>query len=254
MFRFENVFAQTSMLLVVMGAVIAACYSIPQLRKRLPDGMIILLAGVVATLVDGWGFAFRYWVEGSFYFFQLILTIVSGMVMVDIFKANGLLAALTRAMIQRFYNSPSVLLSLLMIIIMFPGMVTGSAPACVLTTGVMIAPILMRMGIPRIETAAILAMGAIAGQQAPPVNVPIMIICTSVFMPYMGFMVPLALLNFPLGIGSILLIGRRYVTVERLKEIAAEPPEKDMPKESFWLYSPIPLLIVLLSGPVLVPY
>lgn len=254
MFRFENVFAQTSMLLVVMGVVIAASYSIPQLRKRLPDGMILLLAGVVATIVDGWWFAIRYWVEGSFYFFQLILTIVSGMVMVEVFKDNGLLATLTRRLIQTFYNYPSVLLSLLVIIIMFPGMVTGSAPACVLTTGVMIAPLLMRMGIPRIETAAILAMGAIAGQQAPPVNVPIMIICTSVFMPYMGFMVPLALLNFPLGIGSILLIGRRYVTVERLKEIAAEPPEKDMPKESLWLYSPILLLIILLSGPVLVPY
>jgi len=67
----------------------------------------------------------------------------------------------------------------------------------------------MKMGIPKLETAAILAMGSIAGQQAPPVNVPIMIICTSVFMPYEGFMAPLALINFPLGIFSILLLGRR---------------------------------------------
>jgi len=251
--RFESAFAQTSMLLLVMGAVIGACFSIPRLRKHLPDGMILLLAGVVATLLDGWGFAVRHWVEGSFYFFNLILTIASGMVMVDIFKESGLLATLTRTLIQKFYNSPSVLLSFLMVIIMFPGMVTGSAPACVLTTGVMIAPILMRMGIPKIETAAILAMGSIAGQQAPPVNVPIMIICTSVFMPYEGFMVPLALLNFPLGVFSILFLGRRFVTVERLKEIAAEPAEPDMPKGGLWLYSPLLLLTILLSGPRLVP-
>ena len=76
MFRFESAFAQTSMLLVVMGVVIAACFAIPQLKKRLPDGMILILAGIVATLVDGWGFAIRHWVEGSFYFLNLILTIV----------------------------------------------------------------------------------------------------------------------------------------------------------------------------------
>ncbi len=251
--RFESAFAQTSMLLLVMGAVIGACYSVPRLRKHLPDGMILLLAGVVATLVDGWGFAIRHWIEGSFYFFNLILTIASGMVMVDIFKENGLLGSMTRTLIQRFYNRPSILLSLLMFIIMFPGMVTGSAPACVLTTGVMIAPILMRMGIPKIETAAILAMGSIAGQQAPPVNVPIMIICTSVFMPYEGFMAPLALLNFTLGVFSILVIGRQYVTIERLKEIAAEPVEADLPPPSFTLYSPLLLLVVLLSGPRLFP-
>ena len=251
--RFESAFTQTTMLLLVMGAVIGVCYSVPRLRKQLPDGMILLAAGVVATLVDGWGFAVRHWVEGSFYFFNLILTIASGMVMVDIFKENGLLGSMTRTLIQRLYNQPSVLLAFLMFIIMFPGMVTGSAPACVLTTGVMIAPILMRMGIPRIETAAILAMGSIAGQQAPPVNVPIMIICTSVFMPYEGFMAPLALLNFPLGVFSILFLGRRYVTVERLKEIAAEPAEADLPPPSLKLYSPMLLLVVLLSGPRLVP-
>jgi TRAP-type C4-dicarboxylate transport system permease large subunit len=237
----------------VIAAVIGVCFAVPQLKKRLPDGMILLVAGVVATLVDGWGFAIRYWVEGSFYFFYLIMTIASGMVMVDIFKESGLLAALTRMLIQKFYNYPSILLAFLMVIIMFPGMVTGSAPACVLTTGVMIFPILMRMGIPRIETAAILAMGAIAGQQAPPVNVPIMIICTSVFMPYEGFMIPLALLNFSHGIASILFLGRRFVTVERLKAIAEEPPEKDMPPGSLKLYSPLALLVFLLSAPRLIP-
>ncbi len=252
MFRFENVFAQTSMLLVVMGVVIAACFAIPQLKKRLSDGIILILAGVAATLVDGWGFAIRHWVEGSFYFLPLILTIVSGMVMVNIFKENGMLGTLTETLIKRFYKYPSVLLSFLMLLMMFPGMVTGSAPAVVLTTGVMIYPILMKMGIPRIPVAAILAMASIAGQQAPPVNVPIMIICTSVFMPYEGFMAPLALLNFPLGIFSILFLGRKYVTVERLQVIAEEPPDPDLPKNSFKLYFPALLLAVLLSGPRMV--
>jgi hypothetical protein len=72
-------------------------------------------------------------------------------------------------------------------------------------------------------------------------------------MPYEGFTVPLALLNFSLGVFSILVIGRRHVTVERLKEIADEPAEPDLPPASFTLYSPLLLLVVLLSGPRLVP-
>ena len=250
MVRFESAFAQTTMILVVMGAVVAVCYLVPQLRKRLPDGMIILLAGVVGALADGWWPPpIRQYVEGEFYFFSLILTIGSGMVMVDVFKESGLLYALTRTLLKRFYRYPSLLLSFLMFIIMFPGMVTGSAPACVLTTGVMMAPILMKMGIPKLATAAILAMGSIAGQQAPPVNVPIMIICTSVFMPYEGFMAPLALINFPLGIFSILFLGRRFVTVENLKAIAGEPKEEGMPESSFWLYLPILVMVILMVLP-----
>jgi hypothetical protein len=72
-------------------------------------------------------------------------------------------------------------------------------------------------------------------------------------MPYEGFMAPLALLNFSLGVFSILVIGRRHVTVERLKEIADEPAEPDLPPASLMLYSPLLLLVVLLSGPRLVP-
>ena len=248
--RFESAFAQTTMILVVMGAVVAVCFSVPALRKRLPDGMIILLSGVVGALADGWWPPpIRQYVEGEFYFFYLILTIGSGMVMVDAFKESGLLYALTRTLIKRFYKTPSLLLSFLMFIIMFPGMVTGSAPACVLTTGVMIAPILMKMGIPKVETAAILAMGSIAGQVAPPVNVPIMIICTSVFMPYEGFMLPLALITFPLGIVSILWLGRKFVTVDRLKEIAEEPKEEGMPESSFRLYIPVFVMAALMTLP-----
>src|SRR5512139_3402198 len=115
--RFESAFAQTTMILTVMGAVVAVCFSVPQLRKRLPDGMIILLAGVVGGLADGWWPPpIRQYVEGEFYFFYLILTIGSGMVMVDVFKESGLLYALTRTLLRRFYRTPSLLLSFLMFI------------------------------------------------------------------------------------------------------------------------------------------
>ncbi len=41
--------------------------------------------------------------------------------MVNIFKENGMLGTLTDTLIKRFYRYPSVLLSFLMLIMMFPG-------------------------------------------------------------------------------------------------------------------------------------
>jgi gluconate:H+ symporter, GntP family len=76
-----------------------------------------------------------------------------------------------------------------------------------------------------------------------------MIICTSVFMPYEGFMAPLALITFPLGVVSILWLGRKYVKVERLKEIADEPREEGMPESSFKLYFPILVMALLMTLP-----
>ena len=48
--------------------------------------------------------------------------------------------------------------------------------AAVLTTGAIVAPALMHLGIPRIQTGSIIAMAALYGMIAPPINVPVMII------------------------------------------------------------------------------
>ena len=79
------------------------------------------------------------------------------------------------------------MLILLMLIIMFPGMITGSSTAAVLSAGAIVAPILLMMGIPAPQTGAILAVGAIMGMAAPPVNIPAMLIAGGVDMPYIGF-------------------------------------------------------------------
>ena len=67
-----------------------------------------------------------------------------------------------------------LLLGLLMIIIMFPGMITGSSTASVLTTGAMAASIIARLGLSKERTGAIIAMGGVLGMIAPPVNIPAM--------------------------------------------------------------------------------
>lgn len=52
-----------------------------------------------------------------------------------------------------------------MLMVMFPGMVTGSSTAAVLSSGALAAPVLLLLGIPKAQT------GAIMGMAAPPVNI-----------------------------------------------------------------------------------
>jgi hypothetical protein len=100
--------------------------------------------------------------------------------------------------------------------------------------------------------AAILAMASIAGQQAPPVNVPIMIICTSVFMPYEGFMAPLALLNFRWGSSPSSSSGGNTSPWNGWRRSPRSRRTPICRRNSFKLYFPALLLAVLLSGPRLV--
>ena len=97
-------------------------------------------------------------------------------------------------------------------LIMLPAMLTGSAPASVLSTGVLVLPILLEIGVSKDDAAAIIALGSLFGMVAPPVNVPAMLIGTGVYMPYEGFAIPLLFLTLPLAIFSVLYIGRRSVS------------------------------------------
>ena len=90
-----------------------------------------------------------------------------------------------------------LMLFLLTATVMFPGMITGSSTAAVLSTGALVAPVLLLMGIPKEKAGAIISIGAIMGMAAPPVNIPAMLICAGVDIPYTGFAGPLFLLTVP---------------------------------------------------------
>ena len=68
-----------------------------------------------------------------------------------------LLAELTRSLIALLGRSRLLLLVALTLVIMFPGMITGSCTASVLGTGVIVAPVLMRMGLARATTGAVVS-------------------------------------------------------------------------------------------------
>lgn len=178
---------------------------------KLPVSISMVLASITGGLVGGNGLPIKHLVEGTFGYIDTILVIATAMMFMKVVEESGALNALNSLIIRKFHKKRVILLILLMLVIMFPGMITGSSTAAVLSSGALIAPVFMAMGIPRTETGAIIAIGSILGMIAPPVNVPAMIIGGGIDLPYVGFTLPLLLLTIPLAIFTVLFLGLRHI-------------------------------------------
>jgi gluconate:H+ symporter, GntP family len=239
-----------SLILSIMVAVfVGGCF-----LAKLPVALSLVLASVAGALVGGEGLPLRHLVEGTFGFLDTIVVIASAMIYMKVLQRTGVMDTIGRQITEAFYDRPSLLLVALMILIMFPGMITGSSTACVFTTGAMVAPVLMHMGIPRVQTAAILAIGAMLGMIAPPVCIPAMIIGEGIDMPYVGFFFPLLILTFPLGIIFVLAMGRRFIRKGiDISTLVEKLPPSLYGTYGFKLYLPLAVLFLLMVIPKALP-
>ena len=226
------------MVILIAGSLVAK-------KLKIPMAALLMLTAVAGALVGGFGFPLRHFAEGSQLFLMLMLIVATGMLFMNVLKANGALNVLTRSIVGTFYKSPTVLLILLMLLIMLPAMLSGSAPASVLSTGVLVAPILLKLKIPKVQTAAIISMGSLFGMIAPPINVPAMLIGTGVYMPYEGFSIPLIILTFPLSIFSVLWLGRKYIGKINRDEVLSDIPAETI-KTGWLVYLPLIFVIAVM--------
>jgi len=191
--------------------VMLAVFVIFLVLLKVPAGISLMVSAIVGALIAGFGIPIRHLVEGTFGFIDPIMTIVAAMIFMVTLEKSGALDACSVAIVEKLHKYPTLLLIAFMIIIMFPAMITGSAIASIISSGALVAPIMIKIGIPRNKTAAIIALGAVLGMIAPPINIPVMLICDVVDMPYIGFTLPLLLLTLPVAIFSVLFIGRKYI-------------------------------------------
>ena len=177
-------------------------------RARWPLGLALAAAAWLGAAANGYPFPLRHLVEGAFSYLDPILIIGTAMIFMRTLADGGALETIGRAVERRFGGRPLVLLPLLMLIVMFPGMITGSSPASVLTTGAMATSLLAGLGLARERAAAFVAMGGVLGMVAPPINIPAMLIGGGIDLPYAGFGAPLALVSFPVALVLAYAIGR----------------------------------------------
>ncbi|HOG17376.1 MAG TPA: TRAP transporter large permease subunit [Syntrophales bacterium] len=236
--------------LAAMVAVFAGgCFGL-----KLPVALGLVAASVTGALAAGEGVPIRSLVEGMFSFFDFIIVIATAMIYMKVLQRTGVLDTLGRQVTEAFHRRPSLLLMVLMLLVLFPGAITGSSTACVFTTGALVAPVMMNLGIPRAQTAAIIAIGSLLGMIAPPVCIPAMIVGEGLDMPYVGFFWPLTLLTVPLAMVFVLAMGRRHVRRDiPLAELSASMPPSLFPDYGWKLYLPLAVLFALMILPKAAP-
>lgn len=227
--------------LVMVAVFLLGCF-----LCKLPVSLSMVLASVAGAIAGGQGLALRHLVEGMFAYVDTIMVIATAMIFMKVIQESGALDAIASLIIQRFHKIPALMLIFIMVIIMFPGMITGSSTASVLSAGSIMAPVLMLMGVPALETACILAMGGVLGMIAPPTNIPAMIIGAGIDIPYSGFGLPLTMLTFPLAFLFVLMFGYKYVKKMNYVEVEAKLNTDSRKRFGFKVYIPLLLAIILM--------
>lgn len=215
---------------------------------KLPIGASLAISALAGALIGGEGLALRHLVEGSFGYFETILIILTAMVFMKVLQATGILDSVTALLLKTFYRKKLPLLLTVMLLIMFPGMITGSSTAAVLTTGVLVAPVLMRLGMSRVKAASLIAMGAILGMIAPPVNILVMIMGAGVDMPYVGLTMPLLVIVVPLAVIISIWLGYKDIRIIRHEEMKSILPESVFSAYGLRLFIPLVLVLALMLG------
>lgn len=239
---------QTSYALLVGGAMVAVF--LVAWWRNVPHIISLILAAITGALVAGHGLPTRHLVEGTFMFFDLVLVILTATIFVGVLRANGSLNVLILDVIRRFHRQPLLLLSLLTLVVMLPGALTGSGTAAVLAVGSLVGSVLIAMGIPPVTTASIIALAGVVGSFAPPVNIPAMAMANGINMPYVGLFMPLAIISIPLGIGGSLALGARYLKRDTDLAALTAPLESQTTEKPNWVvtYVPFVLVLVLMIG------
>ncbi|HSA97279.1 MAG TPA: Na+/H+ antiporter NhaC family protein [Acidobacteriota bacterium] len=213
-----------------------------------PIGLCLMAAAVCGALAGGEGVPLRHLIEGSFGFFDVILIILTAVLFMKVLQASGSLDSLAAALLRIFYRRKVPLLLAAALLVMFPGMITGSSTASVLTSGPLVAPVLTRLGLSRLKTGAFIAMAAVLGMIAPPVNILVMIMGGGVDMPYVGVTLPLLIIVMPLAIAIPLWIGLDDVKVIAFEDLEAILPPSVYGRYGPKLYLPLVLVIGLMLG------
>ncbi|MCQ4991347.1 TRAP transporter large permease, partial [[Clostridium] symbiosum] len=96
---------------------VAGCFLL-----KLPVSLSMVLAAVIGALTGGYGFPLRHLIEGTFSYVDTILVITTAMIFMKVIQESGALDTLSSLIIKKFHKTPSLLVCLIMLVIMFPGM------------------------------------------------------------------------------------------------------------------------------------
>lgn len=141
-------------------------------RLQLAGPMMFVAAGVT-TLAAGMGLRIREIAEGPFAYLDSAMWVLCGMLFVMMLVDNGTMDYLFGKITGKKRGS-ALQLMLLLLFIALPGMLTGTAAACLATTGVTVGRYLLGKGLAREKVIELVAVGSLFGMVLPPLCLPAM--------------------------------------------------------------------------------
>jgi len=235
---------------LILLILMLATFAVSVFVMKMPAGVSLILASIVGALIAGEGIPVRHLVEGGFGFIEAILIIATAMIFMKVMEASGALAHISLGIIKSFHKSPTLLLIVIVLFVMFPGMLTGLSSTCVLTTGMLVAPILLAIGMPRLAAGSLIAMAAVFGEVAPPISIPVMIIGGGVDMPYIGFTIPLMLVSFPPALFTAIYYRIRFVKPYNIDEVLKKLDHLKPSEQGFKIFTPLIFVIGYMIGEI----
>ena len=237
-----HMYTEALIILLAMAAIYVVVDFIGRrFKQKIPVAVLLFISCAGGLLVGGYGFPIRHLFEGEFGYIYVNLVILTGMVLLQVLKKSGSLDAISWDILINFRRSPTILFVLLTGMLFFPGMVTGVGTAGVLSTGIFVAVILEAVGVPKIETAAILALVTSFGAAAPPICLPALIIAGGINMPYEGFTWILWVLTIPPALFSIFYLGHKHFRALSIDEIKQKIP---VPERKNLIMPYVPLIVI----------
>lgn len=215
-------------------------------KIKLPISIAMVVAAIAGSLVSGNGLSFRHLIEGTFSYIGTIITIATATIFMKVLQMSGALDAFSALVVRKFHKIPLIMMLLIEFVVMFPGMLTGSSTAAVLSAGSVMMPVLLTMGVPQVPAATFIALAAILGKVAPPVNIAAMTIAASADTPYVGFTGPLVMMVVPLAIIIAVYFTVRYVKSVDYDKVEAQLHTEELNKYGARIYIPVIVLVLLI--------
>jgi len=215
-------FIHSSIILVVM----AIAFAVARLLK-ISIELSMFVAALAGALAHGAGIPIRHIVDGAFTYYDVCLIFITATFFMNLLKEAGGVTYIIRSIITTFHQRRFICLSLLTLVLLVPGALTGSGTVTVLVTGTLVGTVLVYMGISETRTTAIIFLCAAMSAAAPPINLWAMMAAAGSNMPYVGFMRPLLIITVCGALLSMFILGWKGKAVDLKKALQdlPAPPE-----------------------------
>lgn len=222
-------------------AAMVVTFALSSWRFKSPELSMVVTA-LVGALVAGLGFPAHLFVEGTFTFLDLAFIFITACVFMNAYAEVGAMNALVRGLVTRLHRRKWLLLTVLALLMLVPGALTGAGVVSVLVVGGLVAAVLRLMGLAEGKVAAFVFMLGILSAVAPPINVWAMLMAAGANMPYVGFDLVLLVPVLAVTLATVVTLGWGAVPQRKEAILAGLPP---LPPGMTWWRAAIPLLILL---------